>query len=147
MSQLSGLGNDFGYAGVFVEQLAGLLQRADVVIAISASGNSPNLLRAVDYANGLGAATIALVGFDGGKLASLAHVSILVKTQLGYYGPVEDVQLAITHILTSYLTLAYDFGGSIDWWHASQPEAEHAQARVGTLLHLDEDALKNGVGR
>jgi D-sedoheptulose 7-phosphate isomerase len=101
---LTAAGNDIGYDLIFTEQLKTLLQRGDVVIAISASGNSPNVLRAVEYANKRGAFTIGLIGFDGGALKKLANDCIHIATPHGDYGPVEDVHLILGHLVTSYLT-------------------------------------------
>ena len=69
---LTAVGNDYSYDEIFEEQLRGLVEPGDVAIGISASGNSPNVLRAVEYARSHGAATLGLVGFGGGKLAGLA---------------------------------------------------------------------------
>src|SRR6186997_2676515 len=68
--------NNQAYADVFVEQLIGLYRPGDMLFAISGSGNSPNVLRAVEWANQSGAPTVGLTGFDGGKLARLARYSL-----------------------------------------------------------------------
>jgi D-sedoheptulose 7-phosphate isomerase len=100
---LTAAGNDLGYDKVFVEQLRTLLDAGDVVIAISASGNSPNILKAVEYANQLGAVTIGFTGFDGGALASMVSEHVNVATPKGDYGPVEDLHLMLNHLISSYL--------------------------------------------
>jgi len=74
-----------------------------VLIAISASGNSQNIIKAVEYARGKGATTIGMLGFDGGKLLTLCDYNIHVTTKIGEYGPVEDIHLFIDHIITGYL--------------------------------------------
>lgn len=94
-------GNDADYSAVFLEQLRDQLAPGDVVIGISASGNSPNVLRAVEYARGEGATTIALTGFGGGKLKQLADECITLTSR--DYGQVEDAHLALTHILSDIL--------------------------------------------
>lgn len=100
---LSALANDLGYERVFVEQMENLLQPDDLLIAISAGGNSPNILRAAEFARTHGAPVLGLVGFDGGRLHDLATVSVRVNAT--DYGPVEDAHLAIGHMLTEALRL------------------------------------------
>ena len=101
MSWFSALGNDLGYENVFVEQLANFLQPGDVLIAISASGNSPNVVKAAEYARAHGGKVIGLVGFKGGKLKEIADVS--VHNQIDDYGPVEDCHLMLDHIFVEAL--------------------------------------------
>jgi D-sedoheptulose 7-phosphate isomerase len=100
---ITAAGNDVGYDMVFSEQLRTLLRPGDVVLAISASGNSPNIIKAVEYANQAGAVTIGLTGFDGGRLRQIAGEQIHVPTPKGDYGPVEDLHLVLNHLITSYL--------------------------------------------
>lgn len=100
---LTAIGNDFGYDDIFVLQLKTLLKKDDIVVAISASGNSPNIVKAIQYAKSHGAYVIGLSGFDGGKLASLSDLSLCVKTPKGEYGPVEDLHMVFDHLLGSYL--------------------------------------------
>lgn len=91
--------NDQAYADVFVEQLISLYRPGDLLFAISGSGNSPNVLRAVEWANQCGAPTIGLTGFDGGKLAPLARHSLRADS---YVMPqVEDIHMAICHGLAT----------------------------------------------
>ena len=71
-------------------------------MVISASGNSENLIRAVKYVNKNKGSTLALLGFDGGKLLKLCDSSILVKTKKGEFGPVEDAHLIINHIIAHW---------------------------------------------
>lgn len=97
---VTALANDIDYNSIFEQQLTGLLDAGDVVIGISASGNSPNVLRAIEFARNNGALTIGLVGFNGGKLKKLAHKSIVLSNS--DYGQVEDIHLALAHII-SYL--------------------------------------------
>jgi D-sedoheptulose 7-phosphate isomerase len=101
MSWFSALGNDLGYENVFVEQLANFVQSGDVLIAISASGNSPNVVKAAEYARAHGAKVIGLVGFKGGKLKEIADIS--VHSRIEDYGPVEDCHLMLDHIFVEAL--------------------------------------------
>lgn len=105
-AMITALGNDVSYADVFSGQLRVLLQPGDVVVAVSASGNSENVVRAVEVAQRRGAVTVGLVGFDGGRLRDLCDHVVHVKTLHGDYGPVEDIHLMINHILTTFLRQA-----------------------------------------
>jgi D-sedoheptulose 7-phosphate isomerase len=100
---LTALANDYGYEHVFRHQLETLMGAGDVVVAISASGNSPNIVSAIDYANAHGATTIGLTGFDGGRLRQIADVCVHAPTNHGEYGPAEDVHMILDHLVTSYL--------------------------------------------
>ena len=100
---VTALANDVGYAHVFEEQLISLFREGDVVVAISASGNSENVVRAAQFANYHGGSSVGMVGFDGGRLKDIARVSIHVPTPAGAYELVEDVHHAICHMLASYL--------------------------------------------
>lgn len=101
VSLMTAWANDTDYNTVFSEPLRNLANRGDVLIAISASGNSPNIIAAVEAAKELGVKVLGLGGFTGGKLAQLADVCVVVPSN--EYGPVEDVHMIIDHILTSYL--------------------------------------------
>lgn len=100
---LTAVGNDFGYDYIFVKQLEALLNDGDVVVAISASGNSPNVIKGIEYAHQRKCTTIGITGFDGGKLKELAQHNLHVPSLKGEYGPVEDVHMIIDHILGNYL--------------------------------------------
>jgi D-sedoheptulose 7-phosphate isomerase len=89
--------NDVSYEAVFVEQLRSWAQAGDVLIAISGSGNSPNVLRAVEYANSLGCPTIGLTTSQGGQLKDLVRLPLLVPS--AHMGRLEDSFFAITHVL------------------------------------------------
>lgn len=93
--------NDFSYELVFREQLENLLEPGDVVIGLTASGNSPNVLRAMEYAKQSGAVTIGFIGFGGGKLKSIVDYEITVSSR--NYGQVEDIQMTLNHIISQYL--------------------------------------------
>src|SRR5205085_7822742 len=92
--------NDVCYECVFVEQLKNFAEPGDVVMAISGSGNSPNVLRAVEYANSIGCRTIALSGRDGGKLGPLAELNIQASNS--HMGRIEDVHLIVMHMICYY---------------------------------------------
>jgi len=93
--------NDVGYEEIFVEQLKNLMENGDVVIGISGSGNSLNVIKAIEYANSHGGLTIGLVGYDGGKLLNCAHENIHVQSY--NMQRVEDIHLLIVHLLTSLI--------------------------------------------
>ena len=101
MAWFSALANDLGYENVFVEQMGNLLQPRDVLIILSASGNSANVVRAAEFAKAHGGRVLALVGFQGGRLRELADVAIHVRCDA--YGPVEDVHLVLNHVFTEAL--------------------------------------------
>lgn len=89
------LGNDIGYEHIFVQQLMNYGSADDLCIAISGSGNSPNVLSAVDWANRHGLKTFGLTGFNGGKLKKMAHSGMHVP--LHDMGMVESIHLALFH--------------------------------------------------
>jgi D-sedoheptulose 7-phosphate isomerase len=97
---VTALANDLGYENIFCEQLNNLIQAGDVLIVVSASGNSPNVLKAIDYARSRSAEVIGLLGFDGGEAAKLADNALIVHSD--HYGVVEDVHLIINHILVDH---------------------------------------------
>jgi D-sedoheptulose 7-phosphate isomerase len=97
---LSALANDIGYDRIFVEQLTNLIRPGDVLISISGSGRSPNIVEAMRYARARSATNIALLGFDGGEAIELADEHVLVPSS--EYGIVEDLHLVIDHMLTAY---------------------------------------------
>lgn len=99
-SILTALANDVGYENVFREQLENLIRPGDLLIAISASGRSPNVLNALRYAQRQCAETVCLLGFDGGDAAGLCDLAIVVPSE--HYGVIEDVHLIINHILVDY---------------------------------------------
>lgn len=100
---ITAIGNDFGYEEIFLRQLMTLGKSGDVLVVISASGNSPNLVRAVDYSNRVGIKTVSITAFDGGKLKELSDISIHVKTAPKEYGPAEDAHMVLDHLIGAYL--------------------------------------------
>ncbi len=101
---LTSVANESAYEQTFAEQISGIAESGDVVIAISASGNSPNIVAGLKAAAARGAHTIALVGFDGGAASRLADITVHVPSH--DYGPVEDVHSAIGHALTAAVRYA-----------------------------------------
>lgn len=100
---MTAISNDYDYSQVFSLQLANHFQAGDVLVVISASGNSPNVVKAVELAKERKGTTIGLVGFDGGRLAKMCDIVVCVNTEKGEYGPVEDVHMVLDHMITSYL--------------------------------------------
>lgn len=97
---LTAYANDVSYECVFVEQLRNFAQPGDVFFGISGSGNSPNVLRAIEYANEAGCKTIALTGRDGGKLGPLAQLNIQVPAP--HMGRIEDAHMIACHMIAYY---------------------------------------------
>ncbi len=108
MPLMSALANDVGYEHVFAEQLRNLIHAGDVLISISGRGNSPNVIRAMEYARSRAATNIALLGFDGGRAVELADEYMLVPVQ--DYGIVEDLHMVLDHILTEYFRARLERG-------------------------------------
>ena len=100
MPTITAYSNDVSYEVVFVEQLRNFAESGDIVVGLSGSGNSMNVVRAIDYANSIGCRTVALTGFDGGRLAPLAQLSIQVPTN--HMGRAEEAHLAILHMISYY---------------------------------------------
>jgi D-sedoheptulose 7-phosphate isomerase len=97
---LTAYANDVSYDCVFVEQLKNFAGRGDLLIAISGSGNSPNVVRAVEYANSIGCNTIALTGRDGGKVGPIANLNIQVPVP--HMGRIEDAHMIVCHMIGYY---------------------------------------------
>lgn len=97
---LTAYANDLSFDHAFVQQLINLVEKDDLVIVLSGSGNSKNLVKAIKHAKEHGAKTIGILGFkSGGKLADMVDCSIIVQSN--HYGPVEDVHLVLNHVLAS----------------------------------------------
>lgn len=96
------IANDDGYENIFINQLLIHYRQGDKLVAISASGNSPNVVRAAEWVKQHGGTVISLVGFEGGKLAEQSDVTIHVKTLKGEYGPVEDIHVIMNHLLANW---------------------------------------------
>ncbi|MCR4337229.1 MAG: SIS domain-containing protein [Candidatus Omnitrophica bacterium] len=106
VSALTAIGNDYDYSQVFSLQIQYCFDPGDVLVLISASGNSPNVIKAAQLAKEKGGVTVALVGFCGGQLAKMCDHVVHVESIKGEYGPVEDVHLVLNHMITSYLMLS-----------------------------------------
>jgi D-sedoheptulose 7-phosphate isomerase len=89
--------NDVAYDCIFAEQLKNFARPDDLVMAISGSGNSPNVVQAVEYANSIGCKTLALTGRDGGKLGRLAQLNLQVEVP--HMGRIEDAHMIICHMI------------------------------------------------
>jgi D-sedoheptulose 7-phosphate isomerase len=103
VSWLTALGNDEGYHRVFSGQLENFARTGDVLIVISASGNSPNLVEAVKVARDCGVTTIAFLGFDGGVLKEMVDLPVWLPTNRGEYGLVESAHSLLCHVLSECL--------------------------------------------
>jgi len=97
IATITAYANDVNYESVFVEQLKNFAQKDDVLIAISGSGNSPNILRAVEYANSVGCTTIGCTTSESGKLREISSLPLLVPS--GHMGHLEDCFYMMTHVL------------------------------------------------
>jgi D-sedoheptulose 7-phosphate isomerase len=102
---VTAIANDAGYENVFSYQLEANMEPGDLVLAMSVSGNSPNIIRAVEYAKENGGLTIGWTGFDGGRLAELADISVRFPSTRDEYGPVEDMFGILVHVVSGYLAM------------------------------------------
>lgn len=107
-SELSAWANDVGFDMVFAGPLQNYLQESDCIIAISSSGSSPNIIKAVELAKSFHVPVIGLSGFDGGKLNALADAKIFVPTEKGRYGIVEGVHGVFLHLIITYFQDYFD---------------------------------------
>jgi len=103
VSWLTALANDEGFERVFTGQLENFASPGDVLIVISASGNSPNILEAVEFARNQGMLSVGLVGFDGGRLKDLVDRPVWVETESGAYGVVETMHALVCDLITTCL--------------------------------------------
>lgn len=93
--------NDVSYEDIFKAQLENLVDKKDVVIVFTGSGNSPNILKAVKYANSRGAVTVGFTGFNGGKLKALAKVCLIVPSK--NMERIEDIHLVLEHLVKLFI--------------------------------------------
>jgi D-sedoheptulose 7-phosphate isomerase len=107
-SAVTALGNDEGFKRIFAAQLERCANPGDVLVVLSASGNSPNLVEAVKVAGERGIHTIGLLGFDGGALRTFVDEAIWVHSEVGAYGLVESVHAVLCDMITSCLGEAAD---------------------------------------
>ena len=97
------IANDDGYERLFVNQLRVHYRSGDSLVAISASGNSPNVIAAAEWVKKKGGVVMSLVGFDGGRLKAVSDIVIHAKSDKGEYGPVEDVHMIMNHLVANWL--------------------------------------------
>jgi D-sedoheptulose 7-phosphate isomerase len=103
VATMTAYANDLSFDDMFVQQLHNLVAKDDVVIGISGSGNTPNIIKALMYAKSQGATTVGFLGFkSGGKARDLVDYDITIQSS--NYGVIEDLQLALDHILTTCLS-------------------------------------------
>ena len=100
---ITAIGNDYGFEEIFARQLMVLGKEGDVLVGISASGNSPNLIRAFEHAVSAGIQTVGITAFDGGKLKQMADSGIHISTGPKEYGPAEDIHMVLDHLVGAYL--------------------------------------------
>jgi len=100
---ITAIANDDGFEKIFSQQLRVLLKKQDVVVSISASGNSSNLIHAINTAKKMGAISVGISAFDGGEMKDLVDFSLHVPTEKGEYGPAEDAHMVLDHLVANYL--------------------------------------------
>jgi D-sedoheptulose 7-phosphate isomerase len=101
-SVCTAIANDVGYENIFYAQLKDKINSNDMLIAISCSGNSDNIIKAVEYAKKQNTTVIGLTGFSGGKLKPLSDISFHIDSKDGEYGLVEDLHMILDHIIYTY---------------------------------------------
>jgi len=101
-SVITAIANDVGYENIFLNQLKIHFRPGDKLLAISASGNSSNVVAAAEWIKQQGGRVIGFLGFSGGKLKDISDVVLHVKSEAGEYGPVEDAHLVLNHILAHW---------------------------------------------
>jgi D-sedoheptulose 7-phosphate isomerase len=104
-SLITATANDVHFDEIFATQLRHLAMKGDVLIVISGSGNSPNIIRAAHVGREMGLKTIGFLGMGGGKVAELVDVPVIVPTN--GYGPIEDIHLVMDHLIVSYFQEKY----------------------------------------
>lgn len=104
-SVMLAIANDDGYDRLFVNQLRIHYRHGDILVAISVSGNSPNVVAAAEWVKSRGGVVMSLVGFDGGRLKDISDIVIHVRSEKGEYGPVEDIHMIMDHLLANWLQL------------------------------------------
>ena len=99
---ITAIANDDGYENIFLQQLQTLAKPGDTIVCISASGNSKNLIKAIEYANDNNIYVVGLTAFDGGYLKENCNLNIHVPTKVGEYGPAEDLHMVVCGLVGSY---------------------------------------------
>ncbi|HBA35227.1 MAG TPA: phosphoheptose isomerase [Gammaproteobacteria bacterium] len=105
VEMITAIGNDISYDEVFAYQLRSLARPGDALMTISSSGDSPNIIRAIEVAKDVGIPVIAMSGFTGGRSAKMADVSLHVDAN--NYGVIEDVHQSLMHLLAQYVRQAH----------------------------------------
>ena len=100
---ITAIANDDGYENIFLQQLQTLAKPGDTIVCISASGNSKNLINAIEYAKQHSIYVVGLTAFDGGYLKENCDLNIHVPTKVGEYGPAEDLHMILDHLIGAYL--------------------------------------------
>jgi D-sedoheptulose 7-phosphate isomerase len=103
---ITALGNDFGYEHIFTEQLILFARRGDLLVVITGSGNSPNIINAVKMAREMGMRTAGMLGFDGGQVLCLLDAPVLVSNFS--YGFVEDLHMVLDHLATAFFCKQFE---------------------------------------
>ena len=101
---ITAIGNDESFDLIFLNQVKAFLTKKDLLVAISASGNSLNLVNCFEYAINQNIQTFSITAFDGGRLKEISNKYIHIKTNKGEYGPAEDAHMIIDHLVTSFLS-------------------------------------------
>jgi D-sedoheptulose 7-phosphate isomerase len=101
VSVITAYGNDLDYDDIFVQQLRNLIRAGDILISITGSGNSKNILKAIKLANEIGAVNVGLLGFDGGAAANMVDYKVIVPSN--NYGVIEDFHLVLEHMISQSL--------------------------------------------
>ena len=101
-SVITAISNDVGFDQVFLGQLKIHFRKKDLIIILSASGNSKNLIKTIDWIKKNKGYVFSIVGFNGGKLKKISDNFLHIKSNKGEYGPVEDIQLIINHIFAHW---------------------------------------------
>ncbi len=145
VASITAYANDEGYENVFSQQLAGLIRPGDLVIGVSASGNSPNVLKAVDLANAAQATTIGLTGFNGGRLASMVKLNVHVPcTRIEQ---VEDIHLMIEHMVITAIRDATQQTAFVDrmadLFSKEIQKTSQAQTRLPASAAADTKPVRN----
>lgn len=99
---ITAIANDDGYENIFLQQLQTLAKTRDTIVCISASGNSQNLVKAIEYAKEHEIYVVGLTAFDGGYVKENCHLNIHVPTKVGEYGPAEDLHMVVCGLVGSY---------------------------------------------
>lgn len=107
-SLITAIANDYGYECIFSHQINNLARQGDIVIGLSVSGNSQNIIKGFKEASSIGAKTIGITSFGGGKVASLVDISLTIEALSGEYGPAEDVFMILDHLISTYLYRFYE---------------------------------------